>query len=395
MRILFYLFQNINRQSGVFGGIERHTLVLINGLKRFGYEFFFSYSHDDDTPAPGGDDGLRIRRSTGAGEIRKYLLEKKIDIVHIQQSDGDEIQRFREAADGTSIRILATYHFQPGYELMDLAVHNILVRLSEEKGIGRKIKWTKRLALLPYYRIKKTRQMKNKFSRLLGCCDALVFLCPEYITLFNSYLGNMPATAGETFICNCTSFSRYATEDDILKKSKTVLVVARLEEHYKRISLAIRLWEKLTETGRFDDWSMVIVGDGYSKNQYEKMARSLPRISFEGRQDPVSYYQKAAIYLNTSISEGLSLCCIEAMQFGVVPFSFDTWSAVFSLIDSGENGFIIHEGNMESYLEKLAETMTSHELRQRLARAAVEKSKLFSQEKMVEKYRACYETLHE
>ncbi len=401
MNVLFFLFQKIDSSSGTLGGIERHTLLLQEGLTQKNFHFFFSYSHTDDYlmlhPEIIRDDvvsssELFITKSTDPNKVREYLIKHQIDVIHIQQNDGFESKIFQEARAGLPIRIVATYHFCPGYELNDLNAKNSIIRFRQEKSIGKKLKWLKRLLLLPYYRKKKEQDLKEKFAIIYSSVDKLALLSSHYIPLFKNICLDAKKDGGQKLdsINNCVTFDTNFDPANISSKNKNIVIVARLEEAYKRLSIAINFWKQIVATGRFLDWTMTIVGDGYSMSTYKKMIQDLPRITLEGRQPSESYFDESSIYLNTSINEGFCLSCVEAMQKGVVPFSFNSWPAVFDMIDDGINGYIINEGDLDDYLHKIMDLMDDKEKRESMAKAAIEKSKKFSKEIFLKKYLDLY-----
>ena len=66
--------------------------------------------------------------------------------------------------------------------------------------------------------------------------------------------------------------------------------------------------------------------------------------------------------------------------------SFSSWGAVYDIIDSDVNGFIIPDNDLETYYQKLVLLMSDDKLRHKMARAAIEKSQKFSKEKFLQQY---------
>ena len=391
MNILFYLFQNIDSASGSIGGIERHSLILKEGLEPLGYKFFYAFSHYNEQSTLDYSNSLLINSKTSPSFIRSFIINKGINIIHIQQNDGSEIRLFKKAIAGLKdVRIVTTYHFCPGYELDDLNVKDAWIRCIQSKDFYKKLRWLRRICLLPYYRYKKRKRMVKKFKLLYCYSHPLIFLCDEYIDLFSKYV-NHDCHLNSTVINNCTSFDRYYEPSKLVEKQKEIIIVSRLEETYKRLSIAINIWKRIQEEGKFSDWKMLILGEGYSYEYYKELIKDVPNIALEGRKDSQLYFENAAIYLNTSRTEGWCLCCGEAMQMGVVPISFSSWAAVFDIIDDSINGFIVQEGDLEQYYKRIIELMGNEELRLTMASAAIEKSKKFSKEKFLLNYRNIYE----
>lgn len=402
MNILFFLFQKIGFSSETIGGIERHTVTLIKGLTPKNFHFFFSFSHTDDyrrihpeipeNKVVAGDD-LFISKHTSLAQVREYLQSHHIDVIHIQQNEGFETRLFRDAVEGLPVRIVATYHFMPGYELNDLNFHNSWLRFLQESSFGKKIKWLKRLLFLPYYRIKKKKRMLSKFQLLYTLTDHLVMLSPSSVELFKELCPEASGDQGRKLlsIYNCVSFDRVLTREELSGKRREIVIVSRLEEAYKRLSIAINFWKRIVAEGRFPDWSMTIVGEGYSFNTYQDMIKDVPGITLAGRQPSFEYFARGAIFLNTSKNEGWCLSLTEAMQMGVVPISFGGWKTVFDIIDDGINGFIIPEGDLESYYQHLVKLMDDEQLRHSMAVKAIEKCRNFSRERFNLEYQKLYD----
>lgn len=386
MNVLFYLFQNIDEASGSIGGIERHTLTLKKGLEHYGFKFFLAFSNHDEVSELDYDKSLLINSKTPISLIRDFIVKNKIDVIHVQQNDGSEMRIFNKAIEGLDhVRIVTTYHFCPGYELDDLTFHNAWVRFLQSHRLSHKIKWLRRFCLIPFYRYKKRTKMIAKFKLLYGYSKPLILLCDDYVERFSSFL-SQDCRLNTMVINNCTSFDDYYDPLRLDQKKKEVVIVSRLEETYKRLSIAINIWKRFQNEGIFQDWHLTIVGEGYSQRYYESLIKNIPNITMVGRQESKPYFERSSIYLNTSKTEGWCLCCGEAMQMGVVPVSFSSWGAVYDIIDSDVNGFIIPDNDLETYYQKLVLLMSDDKLRHKMARAAIEKSQKFSKEKFLQQY---------
>lgn len=185
-------------------------------------------------------------------------------------------------------------------------------------------------------------------------------------------------------IGNPLTFSGIADTSILSKKSNTILVVSRLMDWQKRISLSIKAWEKLSKEQSMQDWKMQIVGDGEDMASYKEYVakHNIERISFEGQQSPEPYYCDAKIFLMTSKTEGWGLTLTESLQRGVVPIAFETSTAFHDIIEDGENGFIVKEGDMKTFLEHIRILATKPTVWQEMAQKALESAKNFSIEEI-------------
>jgi len=134
------------------------------------------------------------------------------------------------------------------------------------------------------------------------------------------------------------------------KKEKMLLYVGRMNSLQKRVDLLLLIWKRLQN--ELPDWKLVLVGD-YGRGRFLRMAKvmRLERVEFVGYKDPTEYYKRASALCMVSAYEGFPMVIPEAMQFGCVPFVFDSFPAVRDMVDDGRNGFIIPISRVGRYLK--------------------------------------------
>ena len=172
--------------------------------------------------------------------------------------------------------------------------------------------------------------------------------------------------------------------DEIKEKLPVVLIVSRIEEVHKRLSLALKIWAKVKSHPESKGWKLRIVGTGKDMPMYQRMIAhdGIPDISFEGHQAPLPYYKEASIFMMTSRSESWGLTLTEAQQMGVVPVAFDTYASLREIITDGEDGAVIEEGDVDGYVSRMLDLMQDEAKRQRMAKLAIVSSQRFSQERI-------------
>lgn len=171
------------------------------------------------------------------------------------------------------------------------------------------------------------------------------------------------------------------------KKEKVILYVGRLSEKQKRITLLLNIWKKIQD--RTPDYRLDIVGGGPDQSMYEQMVidMQLKRVTFYGFQNPEEYYKKSEIFCMTSYYEGFPMVLVEAMQYGCVPFAFNSFASLTDVIDDGENGIIIPSFDEDEYAERIVKFANMSDAQQlTFRRNAVEKSKTFSVENIGKKW---------
>ena len=88
----------------------------------------------------------------------------------------------------------------------------------------------------------------------------------------------------------------------------------------------------------------------------------------------------------TSIFEGFPMCLTEAMQFGCVPIAFDSFSAVYDIIKSGETGELVKSFNKKKYVEKLIHLIEDETYRKKLSKNAFQYIKRYDIENILPKW---------
>ena len=111
----------------------------------------------------------------------------------------------------------------------------------------------------------------------------------------------------------------------------------------------------------------------------------LERVSFEGYQQPLPYYERAKIFLMTSSVEGFGLTLVESQQQGVVPIVMDTFLSLHDIITPDFNGIITPEDET-IFAEAILSLMKDPQKLASLAQHALISCKKFSVENIVDKW---------
>lgn len=174
-------------------------------------------------------------------------------------------------------------------------------------------------------------------------------------------------------------------EKELIKR-KQILFVGRIELEQKRPDLLLEIWKKVYSV--FPDWELIVLGDGPDKKYIEQCSieMGLTNITFKGFVDPEPYYQQASIICMTSDYEGFGMVLIEAMQYGVIPISFNNWASLQDIIIDNETGILAPANDLEAYSYKLMEIMRGDGLRSRIAVNALNHALQFDINKIGEKW---------
>lgn len=367
MKIVYVTDSKVNPTAG---GISRITYVMAETLRTsFGYEVYFYR---------GQEDFVEFIRKIGTCTI----------IVQSPCKLARKVFESRHAL--PSVKIINVFHGTPGFELVPLKREIIRYRLIH--NIERQ--WTFKqfmlqigMSILP----KKcfTHLLAKKYSLPYGKADKVVVLSQGIIDQYQSIAPGYKDYFA--VIPNTLSFDH----PKLPAKEKEVLVVARLDDWHKCISEILEIWKDVQQDKRFSDWTLRVVGDGIDKPYYEEYVQKyvVPHITFEGLQDPLTYYQKASVFLMTSISEGWGLTITEAQQCGCIPIVYDSFSSAKDIIATGENGILIENRDKEAYVAALKKLMMDDDLRNRMSEACIKSTERFSVENVASQWNELFHQL--
>lgn len=391
------LYQTCGKLSSTSGGTERTTITVAEALTRlYGARCFSIYERSACTPK---EECIVAELQWSAQRdarknmeiLRDIIVEREIDVVIIQGAF-IHVPRFKAAAEGTKCKIIFAHHFEPRWELA-FGHFDSLIQY-RPKSVIDFARWMKNILTYPHTAMNREKVLSAQYRAAYECADRVVLLSKNFIKPYCEF-AKLRDTSKYTIIPNGLSFNLHPRFED-LHKCKVVLIVSRLDEVQKRLSLALRIWARVKHnTAVADGWVMKIVGDGGDRKLYEHIVQkeNIPAVTLEGRQNPVSYYEEASIFMMTSQSEAWGLTLTEAQQMGVVPVAFNTYASLRDIITDGVDGKVIAEGDVDGYVCTVLDLMQDDAKRQRMARQAIELSQRFSQEKIARKWKALFDDL--
>jgi glycosyltransferase involved in cell wall biosynthesis len=382
------LYQTYGKVHSFKGGTERTTVTVATALtKQYGAKCFSIYEKPADTPKEKcfvkeflWTQQKELERNIQ--ELKGIILENRIDCV-IVQGAFIHVPTFKAAVESTTCKVIFAHHFEPRWELVfGSFAETIKYNPSSFVDFAR---WIKNVIIYPWTALRKESQLSSAYLAAYESADNVVLLSRSFIKLYSEF-ARFSDTTKFVVIPNGLSFDeKYSFSSDI-PKNKEVLIVARLDEPFKRLSLALRIWSRVKQDPIANEWTLRIVGHGKDLKLYEKIIHNehIPDVFLEGRQDPIPYYKKASVFMMTSRSESWGLTLTEAQQMGVVPIAFDTYASLREIITDDENGVVIEESDIDSYVNRMKILMSDKKLRQQMAKQAIASSQRFSQERIAE-----------
>lgn len=210
-------------------------------------------------------------------------------------------------------------------------------------------------------------EVKRQNRLAYDTLDEVVLLSPAYLPEFRQLIGR-PRAQRLSAIPN--AIRPVSSQIPPEKKKKEIVFAGRMEPE-KAVDKLLRIWKMVSE--QLPDWQLTLVGDGSWLSRYQEQARQLGlnRVVFTGFQMAIPYIDRASVICLTSVIEGLPTVFTEAMSLGTVPVGFDSFRAIYDMIDDGQTGFIVPEGNYEMYAQRLIQLCSDNELRIRMAYQAM------------------------
>ena len=192
-------------------------------------------------------------------------------------------------------------------------------------------------------------------------------------------------------IPNPVSFKVERTSD---LTAKRVLAVGRYD-YVKGFDRLLRAWAIVEK--KEPDWTLAIYGDG-DHSSYEKLRDDLgidaSRCQLHGATSNIQEeYRASSIYVLTSRFEGLSMAMLEAISCGLPLVAFACPCGPRDVVEDGVNGYLVENGDIEMFAERLVAVMQDSEKLQQMGKAAQEKSNEYQIGNLAPKWKQLFEQL--
>lgn len=140
---------------------------------------------------------------------------------------------------------------------------------------------------------------------------------------------------------------------------------------------------------------LIIIGDGEERNSLEKRSNELNlehQITFIGKvphKKVMEYMIATDIFVLPSLSEGLSIVCLEAM-FSGLPIIATKVGGLPEVVKDGRNGFLVEPKNPEEMAEKVLLLLEKKDLRKRISKNNREEIKKYDWRIIIDKLEKLY-----
>lgn len=176
-------------------------------------------------------------------------------------------------------------------------------------------------------------------------------------------------------------------------KKKRVITVGRLSKE-KGFDRLLVIWKLVVN--KHPDWQLDIFGDGDMKNKLEQKIKlgNITNVTLCGTTNQISKeLSKSSICVSTSYYEGFSLVLLEAITHGVPCVAFDCPYGPKTIIEDGKCGYLVENGHIPQFVEKLCTLMENEQLRIEFSKASIERSKFFNIDAIMLQWKKLFEEL--
>jgi glycosyltransferase involved in cell wall biosynthesis len=324
------------------------------------------------------DTGTEVLNGNQSIDVETFFVENHIDVVVQQLAYNGVVCRYLSSK-AKQIPYIVAWHTAP-----PTFIKSWRVASTESFGpVKERLKRAARMALFPLFYRKELRRFHSHWDKVIPRTSKILLLSNSFAPFFQKALHVLPEKI--TAIPNILSFEKKNDKSILKQKKKEVIVVSRMTESQKRISLALKIWREVEKSKKAESWTLKVVGEGENLQDYKNLAKklNLKNVQFLGKQDPRPIYETAALSMMTSSFEGWGLTLTESQQYGVVPLAFDSYASAKDIITDGENGFLIPYGAIKRYADKLLYLMENVNEREAVALNALESSSRFEIEKVI------------
>ena len=185
----------------------------------------------------------------------------------------------------------------------------------------------------------------------------------------------------------------YPEQPSILQRKKVIAVGK--QSYQKAYDQLLESWSLLP--AQFKDWELDIYGQKEEALQLSVLAGQLgigKQVFFHSPDRNIeSRFLESSVFVLSSRFEGFGMVIIEAMACGLPVVSFDCPHGPADIITDGTDGFLVENGNVELFAEKLEVLLKSETLRKEMGSACRENVKTYLPQNIIAQWNELFLSL--
>lgn len=379
------LLVSYNELHITWGGVHRVNKLLLDGFTKHGYRCLYLINKSGEYFYINNKETAENR--IDKEELKQYLLDNRVDVIINQEGIfSDSFHLTFRSLGLCNVRLLTVFHSTPSIYETIYGFNWLISQIKQNHSLKNRIPYLVRLIGFPFWRRLAKIKTAKRYQNIHSISDRCVMLSRNDIPTLKAYV---PGLSNDKCVAipNALTFEKTSDSSILRLKEQNVLIVSRLNDDEKRISLALKVWRMLLDHG-IKDWTLTIVGTGPHEDKLKSISQELrlENVLFLGRQQSEPYYEKASIFMMTSAVEGWGLTLTESMQRGVVPIVFNSYPALSDIITNNYDGCIVPNNDLHAFADRMIELMGDKEKRERIARNGLNSCKRFTIDKIVSQW---------
>ena len=149
----------------------------------------------------------------------------------------------------------------------------------------------------------------------------------------------------------------------IISQNKRVILASGRLHKYKQFDLLLRAFSQIKD--EYTNWDLIILGEGEERDNLSRILIDInisDRVYFPGSVGNISeWYERADLFVLSSLMEGFPNVLLEAMAYGLPCISFDCDTGPRDMIQDGFNGILVNPKEKELGLSNAIKKMISNE----------------------------------
>lgn len=189
------------------------------------------------------------------------------------------------------------------------------------------------------------------------------------------------------------NFSNIQVYQSAEVREKRVITIGRLSEE-KGFDRLLDIWKSVVD--KHPDWRLDIFGKGGMKEELEQKIKTenIANVTLRGTTNNIGKeISNCSICVSTSHFEGFSLVLLEAIKSGVPCVAFDCPFGPRTIIEDGKCGYLVENGNIPLFAERLCALMENQSLQQQFSKASIERSKIFDKDTIMIQWKELFEKI--